>query len=260
MPELGGSRPDRIATLSGPQERDLRRTVGQIVDAVPLVPLLDDPVPQMGEQLPDILRFFCTFSPDPEQVIEVPKILLDDVPMRAAERDTQLGEQLVEVPTQPWYVAMVLASKVYSRRELRRTIAGLERGGGGARGGLQGFCAGQNSTEYLEQIVANPVPQVRREGGGGLQGSLPVQNSAAVVEQIVDIPARRGLPGFLSGQGSASSSSRLRDDADEDFTGVFRTLPRSKKSAKLGSHSGSELLPESSPSTRRTYEDHNAPG
>ena len=47
--------------------------------------------------------------PDPEQAIEVPKILLDDVPMRAAVRDTQLGEQLVEVPTQPWYVAMVLA-------------------------------------------------------------------------------------------------------------------------------------------------------
>ena len=119
--------------------------------------------------------------PDPEQAIEVPKILLDDVPMRAAERDTQLGEQLVEVPTQPWYVAMVLASKVYSRREIRRILQGLDpqgRGGGGARGGLQGSRAGQNSTEHWEQIVENPVPQVRREGGGGLQGSLPVQNSA----------------------------------------------------------------------------------
>ena len=46
------SRPDRIATLSGPQELDLRRTLEQIVDAVPLVPLLDDPVLQMVEQLP----------------------------------------------------------------------------------------------------------------------------------------------------------------------------------------------------------------
>ena len=131
----------------------------------------------------------------------MPKILLDDVPMRAAERDTQLGEQLVEVPTQPWYVAMILASKVFSRREIRRIIAGLEGGGRGARGGLQGSRAGQSSTVYLEQIVENPVPQVRREGGGGLQGSLPVQNSAAVVEQIVDIPARRGLPGFSLGTG-----------------------------------------------------------
>ena len=68
-----------------------------------------------------------------------------------------------------------------------------------------------------------------------------------LAEQIVDIPARRGLPDFLPDKGSsASSSSRLRDDADEAFTGFFRTFPRSKKSAKLGSLSGSELLPESS--------------
>ena len=91
--------PDRIATLSRPQERDLRRTVEQIVDAVPLVPLLDDPVSQMVEQLPDVMRFFDFLLPVPEQVIEVPKILLDDVPMRTGVRDTQLAEQLVEVPT-----------------------------------------------------------------------------------------------------------------------------------------------------------------
>ena len=78
-PPAAGSRPDRIAALSGPQERDLRRTVEQIVDAVPLVPLLDDPVPQMVEQLPDVVRFFDLLLPVPEQVIEVPKILLDDV-------------------------------------------------------------------------------------------------------------------------------------------------------------------------------------
>ena len=91
-----GSRPDRIGTLSGQQAQVLQRTVEQIVDAVPLVPLLDDPVPQMVEQL---LRFFDFLLPVPEQVIEVPKILLDDVPMGTAVRDTQLAEQLVEVPT-----------------------------------------------------------------------------------------------------------------------------------------------------------------
>ena len=63
VPELGGPRPDRIATLSGPQERVLQRTVEQIVDAVPLVPLLDDPVPQTVEQLVDVLRFFDTLCP-----------------------------------------------------------------------------------------------------------------------------------------------------------------------------------------------------
>ena len=66
--ELGGSRPDRIATLSGPQERVLRRTVEQIVDAVPLVPLLDDPVPQTVKQQVDVLRFFNTLCPVSEQV------------------------------------------------------------------------------------------------------------------------------------------------------------------------------------------------
>ena len=72
----------------------LRHVVGHLP-----VPALDVPVPQMADQLPDIEQFFRALSPDPEQVIEVPKILPLDVPMRAALRDTQLAEQLVEVPT-----------------------------------------------------------------------------------------------------------------------------------------------------------------
>ena len=169
--EPGGGRPEAFVEPR-PQARVQRHTVEHITDLVRvalMVQILDAPVPQSGDQLPDILFFFDALMPDPEQPIEVPKILLDDVPMRAAERDTQLGEQLVEVPTQPWYVAMVLASKVYSRREIRRILQGMDpvsqgRGGGGARGGLQGSRAGQHSTEYLEQIVENPVPQDRREG------------------------------------------------------------------------------------------------
>ena len=107
--------------------------------------------------------------PDTEQVIEVPKILLDDVPMRAAERDTQLGEQLVEVPTNLGYALAVVASKLCSRREIRHMLQGRRSGGasGGARGGLQGARPGQNSTPFLEQIVEIQVPQDRREGGGG---------------------------------------------------------------------------------------------
>ena len=97
--EPGGVRPDRIATLSRPQERVQRRTVQQIVDPVPSLPTLEDPAPQMVEQLPDILHFLRALSPDPEQVIEVPKILPMDVPMRTMVREPQLAEQLVEVPT-----------------------------------------------------------------------------------------------------------------------------------------------------------------
>ena len=77
-----------------PQGRVLRHVVGHLS-----VPALDVPVPKMVDQLPDIEQFFRVLSPDPEQVIEVPKILRFDVPMRAALRVTQLVEQLVEVPT-----------------------------------------------------------------------------------------------------------------------------------------------------------------
>ena len=208
----GGGRPEAFVEPR-PQERVQRHTVEHITDLVrvaPMVQILDAPVPQTGEQLPDILSFFDALMPVPEQVIEVPKILLDDVPMRAAVRDTQLVEQLVEVPTNPGYALAVVASKLCSRREIRHMLQG--RGEGGAR--------------------------------GGLQGSLPVQNSAAVVEHIVEIPARRGLPDFLPGQGSsASSSSRLHDDADEAFTVVFRTFLRSKKARSWARTRGRNCSP-----------------
>ena len=72
----------------------------QIVDSVPSLPTLDDPAPQMVEQLPDILlHFFRALSRDPEQVVEVAKILAEDVSMRTAVRETPLAEQLGEVPS-----------------------------------------------------------------------------------------------------------------------------------------------------------------
>ena len=197
-----------------------------------IVQSLDVPVLQMVEQLPNVTQFFVAHLPVvAEPVIEVPKILLDRVPHRIVERrPPQMAEQLVEVPTEPVYVLKVIASKVFSRRE------------------LLGLLPGQSSTAsgsgILEEVVDNPVPQAR----GGLQGSRARQSStAADVEQIVDIPARRGLPDFLPGQSAtASSSSRLRDDADEGFQGFFSHFSPSEKSAKLGPRSGSELLPESS--------------
>ena len=71
----------------------------QIVDAVPSLPTLDDPAPQMVEQLPDIMHFFDALTPDPEQVIEVPKIIQHTVLQRSSLQEPQLTEQLVEVPT-----------------------------------------------------------------------------------------------------------------------------------------------------------------
>ena len=90
-----GMRPEVLAELR-PQERVQRHTMEHIVDFVrvaPMVQILDAPVSQMVDQLQDITRFFDSLLPDPEQIIEVPKILLDDVPMRAVLRDPQLVEQ-----------------------------------------------------------------------------------------------------------------------------------------------------------------------
>ena len=64
-----------------------------------MVQILDALVPQMVEQLPHILRFFRALMPDPEQVIEVPKISPEDVSVRTVVREPQVVEQLVEVPT-----------------------------------------------------------------------------------------------------------------------------------------------------------------
>ena len=68
----GGRRPGVLKEPEPPNvvDRVLRRTVDQIVDTVPLVPLLDDPVPQMVDT---ILEFFRALDPPvDEQVIAVP--------------------------------------------------------------------------------------------------------------------------------------------------------------------------------------------
>ena len=101
-----GSRPVRLCTVQ------------QIVDIVPL-PILDDPAPQMVEQLPDVLRFFRALLPE-------------DVSLRTAVREPQLVEQLVEVPT------IVSWSLLQQIMEQNVDIPVVDRGSG-AGGGLSGF-------------------------------------------------------------------------------------------------------------------------
>ena len=199
-----------------PQGRILRHVVGHLP-----VPSLDVPVPQMVDQLSDIELFFAALSPDPEQVIEVPKILPLDVPMRAALRVTQLVEQLVEVPTTVSYSSLL--------RTVEQLVDIPVPGGGGPRSGLHGFLPRQRST-------ASPSRK---------------RISERIVEQIVDPVSRGSLPGSLPGQSSSSSHSPagVEEHADELGEGVFRTFPQNKKSAKVTSHSGSELPPHPSSST-----------
>ena len=96
----GGLRP---ALLAEPHvvDRLQRHIVEQTVDSAPGLQILDAPVPQMGDQLAEVLKIIYMSLPVfAEQVIEVPKINLQDIiPQRSVLRGPQLAEQLAEVPT-----------------------------------------------------------------------------------------------------------------------------------------------------------------
>ena len=85
-----GSRPDRLACVR-PQEWVQQHSADQIVDTAPVLPILDVPVPLMGEQLVDVLRLFDTLCPVAEQVIDVPKISLEDILPRRISACARLG-------------------------------------------------------------------------------------------------------------------------------------------------------------------------
>ena len=187
--------------------------------AYELVHRLDVPVPQMGEQLPNVVQFFSALLPVvAEPVIEVPKILLHDVPLRRLCRETQLAEQLVEVPTVLSYSSL---QQLVVEQTVDIPVPG--RAGGRGREGLQGF-SGQGSTASSgADRVDIPVPR-----GGGLQGSRP-------------------------GQGS-SSSSRLLENTDDGIQGVFSHFSPREKSVGLSPHSGSELSADFNPSTLSAHQ------
>ena len=189
--DTAGVRP-RVLAEPRPQERVQRHTMEHIVDYVccaPLVQTLHAPVPQTVDKLHDVLQFFDRLTTFPEQVIEVPKIISEDVPMRAVLRATQLAEQLVEVPT---IISNPLLSLLQAPLEHKQRTA--EQNVDIPAGG-EGFPRGQGSPAFSEQIPEFPDP------GGGRQDFQPVQ-------------------------GSAVSSS---DSPGQAGQGVFRTFPRKKK-------------------------------
>ena len=220
-PPPQGSRPPSLGEPR-PQDQHQLRTMQQTAAYAPVVQILDVPVPQMVVQLSDVMRFFDTLLPVPEQDIEVPKILLDDVPMRTAVHDTQLAEQLVEVPTIVSYSSL--------QRIMEQHVDIPVPGGGGPSFGLQGFSYGQSST-------ASPCKK---------------RISERIVEQNVDFPVGGGLQDFRSRQGSSSSShvpARVSEALDEPGSGVFSTFHPISKSAKLGPHSSPRVRASVSSST-----------
>ena len=186
--------------------------------AYELVQALDALVLQTVEQLPNVVQFFATQLPVvAEPVIEVPKILPHDVPPRRLCRDTQLVEQLVEVPT--------IVSWSLLQRIVEQHVGIPVPGGGGRRGRKRRTRLWPKLERRRGQDVDIPVP------GGGRSA---------------------GLQGFLPGQSSSSSSrdpARGFEALDEPGYGFFRTFPQNKKSATLPAHSWSALPPHSSPWT-----------
>ena len=193
----------------------------------PFVQIFDAPMPQTVDQFAELLnleedvldagRLVDRYFQVPEAGYRSAMFIIEDVRMRTSVPEPQLAEQLVEVPT------------FFSCSSLQRTAEHYVDipvpGGGGPSSGLQGFSSGQSST-------ASPSSKKRI-------------SDWRIVEQIVDPVSSGRLPG----SSSSHSPAGVEERADEPVEGVFRTFPKNKKSAKLGSHSGSELLPESSPST-----------
>ena len=237
-----GLRPACLAEPRGPQERVQLRTVEHLADVVPMVQILDAPVPRVGEQGVDQLveAFRHLDLLIPEQVIEVPKISSSRRRCRRRRLPVQqMAEQLVEVPE---FVSVAHA--------ILRQIADIPIPQVGClSGGVQGFLPGQDYFVFLEQNVDIPVPQGRWRDGGGIQRFLPVQNSTAFCgadHQFVDFPARGDLQGPLPGQSSSSSSwPRFADMAAD---GVFlRTFSPGKKVRSAG-QVGARVHPHSSSS------------
>ena len=97
--DSAGWRPPCLGEPPVPQARVQRHTTEQMIESFVPAPILDldAPVQQMVEQLVGVLKIFDNSLA--EQVIEAPKITLQDrVPPRAALCLPQLVEQLVEVP------------------------------------------------------------------------------------------------------------------------------------------------------------------
>ena len=140
-------------------DRVLRRTVDQIVDAVPGLPALDAPVPQMVDQLLSFLTALDSFVP--EQVFDVPKISCSPRPSRSLIPEPQSAEKLVEVPT------------VLSPLQIAEQIVGIPA----PRGRVQCFLPEQISTattSYLERIserIVEHLVDIPSSGGGLGQGS-----------------------------------------------------------------------------------------
>ena len=171
------SRPPCLGEPRGPQDKVQQRTMEQIADDVPMLTLLDSPVPQMVDQLVAVLARYDL--PLADQVIEVPKVSCPARCGRTVLCTPQTAEQLVEVPTilSPSFLRML--------QNIDTPVPGR-----GVQRGLRGFSHERSSTVF---------------------GDADHRFPAATAEQNVDIPVPGGSLHGLSVSGSSSSSAVSRD-------------------------------------------------
>ena len=186
--DTAGVRPEVLATV----QRHVLEHITDLARVAPMVQILDAPVPQTVEQLPNIVQFFAAQLPVvAEPVIEVPKIFPLDVPLRSLGRDTQLAE----VPT--------IVSYSWLQLRMEQNVDIPVPGRGGRISGLQGFPPGQSSTvlhSSVERISERIVEQIVDIPGGGLQDFRPGQSSSsslhvpAGLSEVLDEPKRKVRP------------------------------------------------------------------
>ena len=88
VPAAGGSRPDRLAPVSGPQERVQRHFVEQLVVAAPGLPTLDALVPLVVEQLADVLSLVEAMEKEEDAKMgQVEDMMFSGQSVSAADRE-----------------------------------------------------------------------------------------------------------------------------------------------------------------------------
>ena len=241
--------------------RVLQHTVEQIVDPVPVVPLLHDVEPQMEVQWVEVFRFFLTHWPvgaeqvvdcKAERVIDVPKIIIEDIPSRHSRREPQMVEQLAEVPTILNFLKQTVDTPVPRRGGVEGQQGFLpgqssfSSAGRGRSGGLHGFLPGQGSLQRTgEQIIDTPVR------GRGVSGSLSRYSrrqcsSKRTAEQIADIPVPVGRRHGLSPDLHVAALPAVLPGEPEQV--VFRTFSKIQKSAPAATLPGAKVHGHSSSS------------
>ena len=134
----GGSWPPCLREPRGPQVAILRHALEHMADICPFVQILDAPVPQKMEQLPDFFKGLDSHVP--VQVIKVPKISQDIIPQRSVDLVPQMVEQLLEVPTVLFFLSPAADSFLPEQRSTAPQ-----------------FSVKRISVQIVEQFVDTPV-------------------------------------------------------------------------------------------------------